>query len=108
MLRADEFFFCISGGVQAASEGQSKRQSGGQPFVLRMPRGGVRQGELVGVTGAVGSGKSSLLSAVLQEMVCVGGMGTEPVVAGTVAYAAQQPWIIAGTRPCPRAAQLYI
>lgn len=46
--------------------------------------------ELVAVIGAVGSGKSSFLSAILGEMVRISGQST---VSGTLSYCAQTPWI---------------
>ncbi|KAG1895056.1 uncharacterized protein F5891DRAFT_1254085 [Suillus fuscotomentosus] len=51
----------------------------------------VHKGELVGVLGSVGSGKSSLLSAIIGDV-----RKTEDEVAlfGNVAYAAQTPWIL--------------
>ncbi|GAA5978963.1 hypothetical protein JCM5350_004190 [Sporobolomyces pararoseus] len=54
----------------------------------------VKKGELIAVVGRVGAGKSSLLSAVLGEMNKLDGQVT---VRGTVAYTAQQPWIMGGT-----------
>lgn len=48
--------------------------------------------ELVGIVGAVGSGKSSFMSAVLGDMPLVVGGGRCDVV-GAVAYCAQTPWI---------------
>ncbi|GJN87677.1 hypothetical protein Rhopal_000632-T1 [Rhodotorula paludigena] len=54
----------------------------------------VKKGELIAVVGRVGDGKSSILSAVLGEMNKVDGQVT---VRGTVAYCAQQPWIMGGT-----------
>ncbi|GAA5830633.1 hypothetical protein JCM11251_002541 [Rhodosporidiobolus azoricus] len=54
----------------------------------------VKKGELISVVGRVGAGKSSLLSSVLGEMNKVSGSVT---VRGTVAYTAQQPWIMGGT-----------
>ena len=45
----------------------------------------------------VGSGKSSLLAALLAEITPTGGSNTLPLVRGSMAYCAQQPWIIAGT-----------
>ena len=50
----------------------------------------VAKGELVMVVGQVGSGKSSLLSAMLGEMVCKNGGCT---VGGTCAFTSQEPWI---------------
>ena len=54
----------------------------------------IRKGEMLAVTGAVGSGKSSLLTAILGEL---------PVRTGTVsyhgkvAYVPQIPWVFSGT-----------
>ena len=50
----------------------------------------VKKGSLVAVVGAVGSGKSSLLSAMLGEMNHISGTIT---IEGKVAYVPQQPWI---------------
>ncbi|KAJ3484887.1 hypothetical protein NLI96_g5332 [Meripilus lineatus] len=54
----------------------------------------VKKGELVGVLGRVGAGKTSLLSAVVGEMIRTEG---EVKVSGTVAYAPQAPWIMSAT-----------
>ncbi|CAI5958721.1 unnamed protein product [Closterium sp. NIES-65] len=56
----------------------------------------VERGAVVAVTGAVGSGKSSLLQAILEEMQYVGGAMWVSSL-GNVAYAAQQPWILNAT-----------
>ncbi|PVZ97837.1 hypothetical protein BB558_006196, partial [Smittium angustum] len=48
-------------------------------------------GELVGIVGRVGSGKSSMVSAMLGDMKKLSGTVK---VKGRVAYAPQQPWII--------------
>ena len=50
----------------------------------------VKQGELVALIGAVGSGKSNIISAILGEMPRVAGVCS---VHGKVAYSAQTPWI---------------
>ncbi|KJE88387.1 multidrug resistance-associated protein 9 [Capsaspora owczarzaki ATCC 30864] len=50
----------------------------------------VEKGHLIGVCGAVGSGKSSLLSAVLGQMLLDNG---DVSVSGSIAYASQQAWI---------------
>ncbi|VDP13339.1 unnamed protein product, partial [Onchocerca flexuosa] len=50
----------------------------------------VKKGELVAIVGKVGSGKSSLLSAILGEMDKLGGSVD---VIGSISYAPQQPWI---------------
>nr|XP_006820924.1 PREDICTED: multidrug resistance-associated protein 4-like [Saccoglossus kowalevskii] len=54
----------------------------------------VRPGELLAVVGPVGSGKSSLLMALLNELQISNG-GLE--VMGSVAYASQQPWIFSAS-----------
>ncbi|KIJ55549.1 hypothetical protein M422DRAFT_199806 [Sphaerobolus stellatus SS14] len=54
----------------------------------------VRKGELVGVLGRVGAGKSSLLSAIIGEMHRVEG---EVVVSGSIAYCPQTPWIMSAS-----------
>ncbi|KAJ8592180.1 P-loop containing nucleoside triphosphate hydrolase protein [Rhizopogon salebrosus TDB-379] len=54
----------------------------------------VHKGELVGVLGRVGSGKSSLLSAIIGDMRKAEG---EVTLFGNVAYAAQNPWILSAT-----------
>ncbi|GAA5984896.1 hypothetical protein JCM11641_003618 [Rhodosporidiobolus odoratus] len=50
----------------------------------------VPKGQLCAVVGAVGSGKSSLLQALVGEMKCTRG---EIKFGGTIAYAAQQAWM---------------
>eukprot|EP01041_Mallomonas_annulata_P004968 gene4968-9939_t len=56
------------------------------------------EGELVVVTGPVGSGKSSLLAAILGEVRCVEGSGVvRSGSAAKIAYCAQQPWIMAAS-----------
>uniref|UniRef100_A0A8B9JSY5 Si:ch211-221f10.2 n=1 Tax=Astyanax mexicanus TaxID=7994 RepID=A0A8B9JSY5_ASTMX len=51
----------------------------------------IRKGALVGVCGSVGSGKSSLLSALLGQMTMLAGAVAAD---GGFAYAAQQAWIL--------------
>ncbi|KAL0953356.1 hypothetical protein HGRIS_004594 [Hohenbuehelia grisea] len=54
----------------------------------------VKKGELVGVLGRVGAGKTSLLSAIIGDMRRADG---EVVVSGSIAYAPQNPWILSAT-----------
>ncbi|KAI0305966.1 metal resistance protein YCF1 [Multifurca ochricompacta] len=51
----------------------------------------VRKGELTGIVGRVGAGKSSLLSAIIGDMRRIEGKVS---VHGTVAYAPQNPWLM--------------
>ncbi|CBY39902.1 unnamed protein product, partial [Oikopleura dioica] len=50
----------------------------------------IKQGELVGVVGHIGSGKSSLISAMLNEMDHLSGAVS---LSGTVAYVPQDAWL---------------
>ncbi|CAK5075179.1 unnamed protein product [Meloidogyne enterolobii] len=53
----------------------------------------IQPGELIGVVGRVGSGKSSLLSAILGEMERMEDKGEAIVRAKSIGYVPQQPWI---------------
>ncbi|KAH9967354.1 metal resistance protein YCF1 [Russula dissimulans] len=50
-----------------------------------------RKGELTGIVGRVGAGKSSILSAIIGDMRRIEGKVT---LYGTVAYAPQNPWLM--------------
>ncbi|XP_032446805.1 ATP-binding cassette sub-family C member 5 isoform X1 [Xiphophorus hellerii] len=54
----------------------------------------VQQGQLLGVCGCVGSGKTSLISAILGQMTVLEG---SVAVRGRMAYVAQQAWILNAT-----------
>ncbi|XP_038817599.1 multidrug resistance-associated protein 5-like [Salvelinus namaycush] len=54
----------------------------------------VRQGKLTGICGSVGSGKTSLISAILGQMTLLEG---KVAVNGDFAYVAQQAWILNAT-----------
>ena len=54
----------------------------------------IRTGSLTAIVGNVGAGKSSLLSAIIGEMLCVSG---DVLCNGSIAYCAQQPWIQTST-----------
>lgn len=54
----------------------------------------VQQGKLLGVCGSVGSGKTSLISAILGQMTVLKG---SVAVRGRLAYVAQQAWILNAT-----------
>ncbi|XP_078077780.1 ATP-binding cassette sub-family C member 4 isoform X2 [Mustelus asterias] len=54
----------------------------------------LKPGQLVAVIGPVGSGKSSMLAAILGELTKENGILD---VKGKIAYCAQQPWVFPGT-----------
>lgn len=54
----------------------------------------LEKGKLLGVCGSVGSGKSSLISAILGRMIKTSG---KVAVSGSIAYVSQQPWILNAT-----------
>ncbi|XP_017022566.1 probable multidrug resistance-associated protein lethal(2)03659 [Drosophila kikkawai] len=54
----------------------------------------VQSGTMLAVLGSTGSGKSSLIQAILGEMSAESG---EIKVNGTMSYAAQEPWLFSGT-----------
>ena len=49
------------------------------------------------IIGEIGSGKSSLLYSILNEMTPDARKNPKIVINGSVAYSAQKPWIISGT-----------
>lgn len=59
-------------------------------FKLKKISLNVRKNELVGVVGSVGSGKTSLLMAILNEMDTFEG---KIDIKGTISYVSQEPWI---------------
>ena len=54
----------------------------------------IKKGKLYTIVGPVGSGKSSLLLAILGELNINKG---DVAINGTIAYTSQDPWIISGT-----------
>jgi ABC-type transport system involved in cytochrome bd biosynthesis fused ATPase/permease subunit len=56
-----------------------------------------RKGELTMIIGKIGSGKSSLLMALLGEMRVSNFMKTKICVNTTIAYSSQTPWLLNGT-----------
>ncbi|XP_074596227.1 multidrug resistance-associated protein 1-like [Brevipalpus obovatus] len=62
-------------------------------FYLRNINLRISEGSFVAIVGTVGSGKSSLLSALLGEMECIKGQVRISSTHGNTAYVAQQAWI---------------
>lgn len=109
----------------AAAEAAAASQGGQEGFQLRNLAFSVPRGQLVGIVGPVGSGKSSILAALLGELQPIrqpAPAGTAPgaaaadgpgvpgpaaasapaaaapiAVRGSVAYCSQVPWIVGGT-----------
>ena len=54
----------------------------------------IPKGQLVAVVGSVGSGKSTFLSAIIEEIPKIQG---DMSINGSIAYCAQQPWILTET-----------
>jgi len=54
----------------------------------------IQTGSLVAIMGATGSGKSSLIQAILGELKAEGG---QIRVNGSVSYSSQEPWLFSGT-----------
>ncbi|XP_030838051.1 multidrug resistance-associated protein 4 isoform X2 [Strongylocentrotus purpuratus] len=63
-------------------------------FTLKNIDFSLRAGQLVAIIGPVGSGKSSLLMAMMNELPTQTG---DVIVSGKIAYTAQQPWVFSGT-----------
>ncbi|KAJ3123054.1 Multidrug resistance-associated protein 1 [Physocladia obscura] len=72
----------------------SSESSNNDIFKLEDVSLSIKRGSLVAVVGATGSGKSSLLAGLAGAMRKTGG---QAVITGSVAYCAQEPWIISGT-----------
>jgi len=51
----------------------------------------VKAGQMVAITGPIGSGKSSLLLAILKEVALSSGVLE---VSGSISYASQEPWLV--------------
>lgn len=65
-----------------------------KPVCLSLLNLDIKPGEIIGIVGPVGSGKSSLLAAILGEMNLMNG---NIYVNGTISYSAQTAWILADT-----------
>nr|XP_049696505.1 uncharacterized protein LOC110371605 [Helicoverpa armigera] len=68
-----------------------------EPFSLKDISLEIGNEELIGVTGAVGSGKTSLLHAILGDMLKKNGSLQIPDNLTSFGYVSQKPWLIRGT-----------
>jgi ATP-binding cassette subfamily C (CFTR/MRP) protein 1 len=89
--------------LETKQKKKAKKQKEKEPVKEQVPKDlfrlskldfSVNRGSKVAIVGAVGSGKSSLLSGLIGEMPKLTG---SLEVHGTVAYCAQQPWILTDT-----------
>jgi ATP-binding cassette subfamily C (CFTR/MRP) protein 4 len=92
----------------AGVESDTGVDTGGNTVILQGISLTLHPGELLMVVGAVGSGKSSLLCALLGELklqsgsvvnACRPGIGgaTSAIGGSTIGYASQRPWIVKGS-----------
>lgn len=81
-------------GEKQKENGSVEAEKSNSAFELRVDGLQIQQGALVVVCGVIGSGKTSLLEALLGEMVPVGGTCN---VYATATYASQVPWIVNAT-----------
>jgi ATP-binding cassette subfamily C (CFTR/MRP) protein 12 len=79
--------------TEGSASGRGDR-SGASVSSLREISLSITRGQLVGVVGVVGGGKSSLLASLLGNMQRRAGVA---MLRGRVAYCAQAPWIFAGS-----------
>eukprot|EP00736_Rhodelphis_marinus_P010078 Rmarinus@m.20889 len=88
-----------SGPVSCASDRRPTHPpSQPQVFVLRIPSLSIYQGQLIGVCGYVGSGKTAFLQSLLGETVRIrGSLAIADLTKNNVAYVAQTPWLMSGT-----------
>ncbi|XP_054884689.1 multidrug resistance-associated protein 5 [Poeciliopsis prolifica] len=97
----------LGGDADSSPEEEDGDEEDGCPPLLAVPRPSqrpqstlhcitlnVQQGQLLGVCGCVGSGKTSLISAILGQMTVLEG---SVAVRGRMAYVAQQAWILNAT-----------
>ncbi|POM78114.1 Canalicular multispecific organic anion transporter [Phytophthora palmivora] len=75
---------------QANDADLTTKSSGVEEFLLKIVNLEVGRGSLVMIVGKVGSGKSSLVNAILGEMPCTSGVLE---IGGRVAYVSQDTWI---------------
>lgn len=75
--------------IMPREENQSHR-----PLTLDNLNANIPRGKLVGIVGAIGSGKSSILQAILGELPLEFG---QIICNDTISYVSQEPWLFAGS-----------
>ncbi|XP_026732381.1 ABC transporter C family member 13 [Trichoplusia ni] len=68
-----------------------------EPFMLKDINLEIGKEELIGITGVVGSGKSSLLHAIIGDMMKKNGDLQIPENLSSFGYVSQKPWLVRGT-----------
>jgi ABC-type multidrug transport system fused ATPase/permease subunit len=79
---------------QETASTQASESTSTPPLILSNINLQVKKGELLAVVGRVGTGKSTLVSALLGEAIKAHGSVT---MRGSVAYAPQKPWLLNAT-----------
>lgn len=82
---------------QSETQSQSQTPPPIQEFALKIDDLRIQKGELVAVIGKIGSGKSSLLLSLLNELILTPGDFFEFSINPSIAYVEQKPWIINGS-----------
>ncbi|KAI8422275.1 hypothetical protein MSG28_006161 [Choristoneura fumiferana] len=79
------------------SDSSSEVVEQNEPFMLQDISLEIEKGELIGIAGSVGSGKTSLLHAIMGDMIKKGGEIQIPDSLTSFGYVSQKPWLIRGT-----------
>nr|XP_026483882.1 ABC transporter C family member 13 isoform X1 [Vanessa tameamea] len=78
----------------SVSSGEATMQ---EPFTLKNISLEIGKDELIGIAGPVGSGKTSLLLAIVGDMIKQSGDIQIPEYLNSFGYVSQQPWLVRGT-----------
>ena len=57
----------------------------------------IKKGDLIGIVGEIGSGKTSLFNAILNNLDILNGQNKKIIINGSIAYIPQKPWIMNDT-----------
>ena len=82
----------LEGGLGISENNQGKKKVNPLQPILKNINFEIKQGEFVCIIGEVGCGKSSLLQAILNNMLSLA-RGSKIYVNGSISYVSQIPWI---------------
>ena len=57
----------------------------------------IQKGDLIGIIGEIGSGKTSLFNAILNNLDILNGQNKKIIINGSIAYIPQRPWVLNDT-----------